>query len=361
MRRKSSMFIGVVALAFAVLGTVFVPAGVIAGKEPPTKTLVQIQEETRHSIVFIRGYAKNPAGELVGRSTGSGFVIPLDGKLAVVSNFHVVTGMDEIWAATAEKGIPQFELKVTGYSPFLDLALLAIEGEHRGLLPATLGDSNALAADEQVYAIGSPLGIRFLAFRGVVTKPDDAPGISTQPSLIISDVKVNPGNSGGPLFTSRGEVVGINTMIAGVNPMTFAIPIDHLKQVLPRLKLGGQMKHAMIGAHIQNSWELAPPDYKSAKVEPPKRLGVVVMQVIADSPAAKAGMKAGDLILEVTLKGTKVTVPDTKSLMKFLMLRTLPDDELTLLVLRGENQYHTMKLRLVERPAAEAGEEASDD
>ncbi|MDP3947660.1 MAG: trypsin-like peptidase domain-containing protein [bacterium] len=370
MRSRRSLLLVAAGLALAVPLATLVPTGMIVSKEQPILTLVQVQEETARGVVHITGYVKNPAGIKVRRSMGSGFVVLEDGKLMIVSNNHVVAGMEELWASTAEKTIPPFELGVIGYSPFLDLALLEIKNPPTGpdgtvgaggLVPVRLGNSDALKADDPVIAIGSPLGIRFLAFQGVVTKPDEMPSNTTHPSLIISDVKLNLGNSGGPLFTPRGEVVGVNTLIAGPNPISFSIPINNLKAVLPRLKLGGEIKHAMAGMGIGNSWEMNPLDYKNAKIEPPKRLGVLVVQVVPASPAAKAGIAPGDLVLDATLKDVNVSVTDAKAFMKLMMLQALPDDELTLLVLRGENQYHTMRLRLTLRPAPSPGEDESDD
>ncbi|MBI2037161.1 MAG: trypsin-like peptidase domain-containing protein [Candidatus Liptonbacteria bacterium] len=362
MTRKRLFLVFAGGLALAVASVAFTPASKLVGNEQPAKTLVQVQNETERSVVFIQSYAKNPQGELTLRSLGSGFVIPVDDKLMVVSNYHVVVGAGELWARTAEKAIPPFELSVVGYSPFLDLALLEIKDPPpSGLVPVRLGDSDKLRADEPVVAIGSPLGIPFLAFRGVVTKPDETLPTSTSPSVIISDVKVNPGNSGGPLLTAQSDVVGINTAIAGPNPISFSIPLNHLKTVLPRLKLGGELKHAIAGAAIKNSWELNPPDYKALKIEPAKQLGVLVVQVVPGSPAAKADLKPGDVILEATLKGVKTPIADVKAFMKLVMIRAIPDDEVTLLVLRGANQYHTMRLRLAERPGPTPGEDASDD
>lgn len=357
--RQSWPLILTMVITLAITGATLASSASIAapiGKES-VKALVQVQEETARAVVMIESYTKRPDGILGRRNSGSGFAILQDGRVMVVSNNHVVTGGEELWARTADKTIPPFELGVLGYSPFLDLALLEIKKANLSLTPARLGDSDALKADDPVIAIGSPLGIPFLAFRGVVTKPDEMLSITIHPSLIISDVKANPGNSGGPLFTLAGEVVGINTLIMGQNPISLSIPINHLKQLLPRLKLGGELKHAVAGVVIRNSWEMNPPDYKNAKIEPPKRHGVVVIQVAPGSPAAKTDMKPGDLILEATLRGEKTDIPDTKALMKLIMLRALPDDELTLLTLRGENQYLTMRLRLAERPAPKPGAE----
>ncbi|OGZ01761.1 MAG: hypothetical protein A3G64_01965 [Candidatus Liptonbacteria bacterium RIFCSPLOWO2_12_FULL_60_15] len=361
MTRKRLLLVFAGGLALAAVGVALTPAAKLVGNEQPPKTLVQVQKETERSVVFIQAYAKDPKGELSPRSLGSGFVVPVDGKLMVVSNYHVVVGANELWARTAEKTVPPLELSVVGYSPFLDLALLEIKNANPALAPIRLGNSDTLKADDPVIAIGSPLGIPFLAFKGVVTKPDEMLPATTNPSVIISDVKVNPGNSGGPLLTTQSEAVGINTSIAGPNPISFSIPFNHLKAVLPRLKLGGELKHALAGAAIKNSWELYPPDYKAMKIEPPKQLGVLVVQVIPGSPAAKADLKPGDMILEATLKGAKTPIADVKAFMKLVMIQAIPDDEVSLLVLRGASQYHTMRLRLAERPGPSPGEDENDD
>jgi len=251
MTRKRLLLVFAGGLALATVGVALTPAAKLVGNEQPPKTLVQVQKETERSVVFIQAYAKDPKGELSPRSLGSGFVVPVDGKLMVVSNYHVVVGANELWARTAEKTVPPLELSVVGYSPFLDLALLEIKNANPALAPIRLGNSDTLKADDPVIAIGSPLGIPFLAFKGVVTKPDEMLSATTNPSVIISDVKVNPGNSGGPLLTTQSEAVGINTSIAGPNPISFSIPFNHLKAVLPRLKLGGELKHALVG-HQRN-------------------------------------------------------------------------------------------------------------
>lgn len=351
--RHAPLAVIAIAIALSIAALSYGPAAVsTASNEPIAKSVVQIQEETRHSVIFILNYAKNPLGNLAaGKSAGSGFIVREGGELYAATNYHVVAGAEELWASVDDRAIPPFRLEVLGYSPLLDLALLKFSEKPSGLLPAKLGDSDALAADDPVVAIGSPLGIRFLATKGSVIKPDAMIATSAYSAYIISDVKVNPGNSGGPLFTSQGEVVGINAMISGPNPISFSIPVNHLAAVLPRLKLGGELKHAMMGASIQNSWELSPADYRISEVEPPKRTGVVVMAVNSGSPAAKAGVQAGDIILSVTLRGTTVVTPDTKTLMKLLLLRAIPDDDIVLLIGRGANQYYTAKLRLVERAA----------
>jgi S1-C subfamily serine protease len=319
----------------------------VSAENKALKSVAQIKEEIKHSIVLIKSYAPEDSLDLALEGRGSGFVIAVDDKLYVVTAYHVVSNSKELWGMVDDISIPPFKLEVLGYSEPLDLALLEIKSNVQGLKPLSIGDSNKLLPNEPVVTIGSPLGFRFLDSIGIVKIPE-APPVDESPSIILSDIKVNRGDSGGPLLNLYGEVVGINRAIIGNNPFTISAPIEHLKAVLPRLKLGGRLLHATSGVKIANSWELTPQDYNLLRIYPPRRHGVLVTEVREGSPAKEAGIKAGDLILGANFKGEMLNFSNVNALLKFIMLKAIPDDEAAFFILR-DNYYTTAFVRFKER------------
>ncbi len=224
------------------------------------------------------------------QSLGSGFIISADGY--VMTNAHVVKDADKIIVRMMDQ--QEKPAKVVGHDERTDVALLKIEADK---LPVVkLGDSDKLEVGEWVMAIGSPFGLDYTATVGVVSALGRSLPSDTYVPFIQTDAAVNPGNSGGPLFNLQGEVIGVNSQIfsrsGGYMGLSFAIPIKVAMQAAEQLKTQGYVTRGWLGVLIQGiNQELA----QSFGLDRPH--GALVSQVLPNSPAAKAGIKAGDIIL----------------------------------------------------------------
>ena len=224
------------------------------------------------------------------KALGSGFLI--DGKGHVVTNAHVVEGANEVKVKLADER--EFTAKVIGRDPRLDLAVLELAGASDTQY-AALGSSTDLRVGEYVVAIGNPFGLGNTVTMGIVSAKDRAIGAGPYDDFIQTDASINPGNSGGPLFHLKGEVVGINTAI---NPngqgIGFAIPVDALKEVVEPLISKGRVARGYLGVVIQ------PVDAalgKALGLNGSK--GALVAEVSPNGAADRAGMKSGDVIVNV--------------------------------------------------------------
>jgi len=230
---------------------------------------------------------------------GSGFIVSEDGY--ILTNNHVIEGVDKILVKLLgdEK---KYEAKIVGTDPKTDLALIKINAG-RPLPPVRLGDSDKIEVGEWVIAIGNPYGLEETVTVGVVSaKGRSGFGITQYEDFIQTDAAINPGNSGGPLVNIRGEVIGINTFIIApyaAQGIGFAIPINLAKRVFTQLKEKGKVIRGYLGVYLQ------PLDEELAKsFDLPEIKGAVVAQVIKNSPAEKAGIVEGDVIIEYD--GSKV-------------------------------------------------------
>lgn len=226
------------------------------------------------------------------QSLGSGFIIAADGY--VLTNNHVVADADEIIVRLPDRS--ELEATLVGADPRTDVALLKIEAT--SLPTVRLGDSSALKVGEWVLAIGSPFGFDHTVTAGIVSATGrNLPSESYVP-FIQTDVAINPGNSGGPLFNLQGEVIGINSQIftrsGGFMGLSFAIPIDVAMDVANQLRIEGKVSRGWLGVAIQEvNRDLA----ESFGLERPA--GALVAQVMDGGPAAKGGLRVGDVILSV--------------------------------------------------------------
>lgn len=228
------------------------------------------------------------------RSLGSGFIISADGY--ILTNDHVVDGADEIQVRLADGR--SFTGTVKGLDPKLDLALIKIDVGGEKLPVARLGSSDGLRVGEWVMAIGNPFGLEQTVTVGIVSAKGRVIGAGPYDDFIQTDASINPGNSGGPLFNLRGEVVGINTaIVAGGQGIGFAIPVDAAKVVLPQLRETGRVVRGWIGVGVQEVTEELARSFGLQEAR-----GALVTDVVADSPAAKAGLQRGDVILAVNGK-----------------------------------------------------------
>ena len=251
----------------------------------------QLQEDDPF-YEFFRRFVPNPGPrEFQNNSLGSGFIISTDGY--ILTNAHVVEAADEINVKLNDKR--EFKAKVIGSDKRTDIALIKIDAT--GLPAVKFGDPNRLKVGEWVIAIGSPFGFENSVTAGIVSaKGRSLPQENFVP-FIQTDAAVNPGNSGGPLFNMRGEVVGINSQIysrtGGFMGLSFSIPIDVANDIATQLKTGGKVTRGRIGVVIQPvTRELA------ESFGLPKPAGALVSSVEKGSPAEKAGIEAGDVILK---------------------------------------------------------------
>jgi serine protease Do len=235
-------------------------------------------------------YFGSPEGGPPARGEGSGFIVSADG--VILTNAHVVDGAERVTVKLTDRR--EFEARVLGADARSDVAVLKIEAT--GLPAVRIGHPAALEVGEWVMAIGAPFGFENSVTAGIVsakgrTLPDDG-----YVPFIQSDVAVNPGNSGGPLFNLRGEVVGINSQIysrsGGYQGVSFAIPIDVAMDVGRQLQADGRVTRGRLGVGIQ---DLDQALAKSFGLDRPR--GALVASVEAGGPAAEAGVQEGDVIL----------------------------------------------------------------
>jgi serine protease Do len=223
---------------------------------------------------------------------GSGFIVSSDGL--VLTNAHVVKGASEVVVKLTDRR--EFRAKVLGADAKTDVAVLKIDA--RNLPTVRLGSTRDLQVGEWVLAIGSPFGFENSVTAGVVSaKGRSLPDDSLVP-FIQTDVAVNPGNSGGPLFNARGEVVGINSQIysrsGGYQGVSFAIPIELAGKVKDQIVATGKVRHAQLGVAVQEVNQAFAESFNLDKPE-----GALVASVSKGSPAEKAGLQAGDVIRQV--------------------------------------------------------------
>lgn len=237
----------------------------------------------------------------VERGTGSGLIISGDGRL--VTNAHVVAGADRVRVTLKDGRV--FDGEVVGADEVTDLAVVKIDGY--GLPRAALGKSEALTPGEWAIAIGNPLGLDNTVTIGIISalgRSSSQVGVpDKRVSFIQTDAAINPGNSGGPLLNAKGEVVGINTAIrAGAQGLGFAIPIETVDRIADQLFTQGKVDHPYLGIQMATLTPEIKEDINrdsGAGFKVTQDQGVVIIRVVKDSPAQKAGLKPGDIILKV--------------------------------------------------------------
>ena len=237
---------------------------------------------------FERFFENAPQRSYKQRSLGSGFIISDDGY--ILTNNHVVAGADEIKVRLSDKR--EFKAEVKGTDEKLDLALLKIDGKDHFTV-ARLGDSDGIEVGEWVTAIGNPFGLEQTVTAGIISAKGRVIGSGPYDDFIQTDASINPGNSGGPLFNARGEVIGINTaIVAGGQGIGFAIPVNMAKNIITQLKEKGKVTRGWLGVAIQ---AVTPELAQSFGLE--TAAGALVTEVAKESPADKAGIQSGDIIL----------------------------------------------------------------
>ena len=255
------------------------------------------------------GYGEMPRQERVA-GQGSGFIV--DAKGIVLTNSHVVKNADKVTVILKDGRI--FKGTVQGTDELTDLAVVKIDPQEEKLPVATLGDSSKLQVGDWAIAVGNPLGLDNTVTIGIISTLDRSAakvGIrDKRVEFLQTDAAINPGNSGGPLLNAQGEVIGINTAIrANANGIGFAIPINKAKSLQSYLIAGQDVPHPYIGVEMVN---LTPDLARENNTNPnsplmdvPEVNGILVVRVIPDSPAQKAGVRRGDVITAVN--GEKVS------------------------------------------------------
>ncbi|MFH0931844.1 MAG: DegQ family serine endoprotease [Candidatus Zixiibacteriota bacterium] len=337
------------------------PFTVVAEKVSPAVVNIsaeKVLEQQYHDIFpfndefFRRFFGETPRPKTPrkskGYSLGSGFIIDKEGY--ILTNNHVVSGADKITVKLADRG--EYKAKIIGTDKETDIAVIKIDAD-KSLPVVELGDSDSMRVGDWVIAIGNPfpqLGLDRTVTVGVVSAKgrkglnfSGEEGPSYQ-NYIQTDAAINPGNSGGPLCNIEGKVIGINAAITNPTGMGFnigigfAIPINLAKSVLPNLIKGKVVSRGYLGVVVENVTS----DLKDA-LDLPSTEGAFIQQVQPNTPATKAGIKTGDLI--ISFDGKKVTDPDQ---FRFMVAQVEPGKTISLELLRDKKKLE-LKVKLGER------------
>lgn len=268
------------------------PADLSPDKEDPT---VDVVSRVMPAVLAVNCYVSGQhydQTKFVLSGSGSGAVISDDGY--IVTNQHVIDGATKVMVVTPDSR--SFEAKIIGEDQLTDLALLKIEQANISHIP--LGNSDAVRVGETVLAAGNPLGfLKHTVTRGIVSALEREVRVAYSQyayTYIQTDAVINPGNSGGPLVNLNGEVIGINSAkISGAEGIGLAIPANTVKRVVDDLRKDGRVRRPQLGIWVENL---------SDSSENPALQGVNIKEVIAGSPAAAGGLKAGDVITAVGQK-----------------------------------------------------------
>jgi serine protease Do len=282
--------------------------------------------------------------ERVQRGLGSGFLITADGE--ILTNNHVVAGAEEIRVGLFEDERKTYPAKILGRDPLTDSALIKLENGPGGLPTATLGDSDALRPGDWVLAIGNPFRLGHTVTVGVVSY-NGRPFSVTEgrfQNMLQTDASINPGNSGGPLINTDSEVVGISTAIfsesGGNIGIGFAVPINAVRTLLPQLR-EGEVHRGRLGVRIQ-SWPIT--EEEAAALDLPQPQGAIVSMVERDSPADRAGLRAGDVIVEYNGK----PVSDGNQLTTMVVSTRAGENVPIVYYREGERQTATVEIEALE-------------
>jgi len=249
---------------------------------------------------FERFFGDIPRREFKQRSLGSGFIIDKDGY--ILTNNHVIERASSIKVKLSDG--KEYDAKVIGKDAKTDIALIKISAKH-DLPTVKLGDSDKIEVGDWVVAIGNPFGLEHTVTAGIISAKGRVIGAGPYDDFIQTDASINPGNSGGPLLNLKGEVVGINTaIISGGQGIGFAIPVNIAKELLPQLKSKGKVVRGWLGVYIQKITPEIAATFGLKESE-----GALVSDVMENSPAEKADIRRGDII--VSYNGKKIKDMDS--------------------------------------------------
>ncbi len=290
---------------------------------------------------FFGGELPTSPEKRVERGTGSGFIINADGQ--VLTNAHVVNNADTV-TVTLKDG-RRFKGRVMGVDPVTDVAVVKIEANN--LPSVTIGDSDRLKPGEWAIAIGNPLGLDNTVTSGIISatgRTSSQVGVpDKRVDFIQTDAAINPGNSGGPLLNATGEVVGMNTaIIQGAQGLGFAIPINTARNIASQLATTGKVEHPYLGIQMVT---LTPEIKKEIDSNPKNSLsvsedrGILVVKVMPNSPAAKAGLQSGDVIQKINSQ----SVTDAGNVQRLVEKSAVGSNLQLDLSRRGQNLNLTVK------------------
>ncbi len=296
------------------------------------QAIIQMVREMMPTVVSI-GLPASPMAPRGG--AGSGVIVRSEG--VIVTNAHVVRNARSVMVGLADGR--QLEGQVLGTDPLVDIAVVRVQASNLPVAP--LGDSDAVEPGQLAIAIGNPLALERTVTRGVISAVDRSPaGLPLGTALIQTDAAINPGNSGGPLLDSRGQVIGINTMIIrGVTGLGFAVPSNLAQDVVQQILTTGRVVHAFLGIGYA---DLSP--IVAERFNLPVQHGVIVGQVQGNSPAARAGIRPEDII---TRAGNQ-EIRHGGDLRRVLRQHR-PGQQINVRVVRGLRQLD-MTAQLVEAP-----------
>lgn len=281
----------------------------------------------------------SPQQEFKRQGLGSGFIMSKDGY--VVTNNHVIDKASDV-EVILQNG-DKYEAKIVGKDPKTDLAVLKFEPDQE-IQEVHFGDSDNLRIGDWVIAIGNPFGLGYTVTAGIVSAKGRSLGFGAYDDFIQTDASLNPGSSGGPLFNLKGEVVGVNTaIVARGQGIGFAIPIDMAEFVIEQLKSGGKVVRGWLGVYVQ---KVTPEIASSFGLNEDE--GALVSDLAPDSPAEKAGIIRGDVIVEYD--GQKVN--DVSDLTNMAAV-TPPGTEVSVKVIQ-DGKTKNMKVKLEKFPDQEA-------
>jgi serine protease Do len=290
---------------------------------------------------FNRFFGEAPLRENSHRSLGSGILISRDGE--ILTNYHVVRSADTIKVKLADH--TEYEARLVGKDDRTDLALIRIRRSGGNLPFARLGTSSQLDVGDWVMAIGNPFGLEHTVTAGIVSAKGRVIGAGPYDNFIQTDASINPGNSGGPLINAEGEVVGVNSAIfsqsGGNVGIGFAIPIDLAKKVVDQLRKNGRVIRGWLGVRAH---EVTPTLASSLGLTRNPNDMALVTEVAEKSPAAEAGIKTGDIIVEFNGKA----VPKSHDF-PAVIADTQPGQKVTLKIARDKKEQ-TLAVKIGELP-----------
>jgi S1-C subfamily serine protease len=321
----------------------------VVDKVGPAVVRINTSRTTRARQVpdgFQRFFGDNPAGgdQEVQEGTGSGFIMNANGL--VITNAHVVKGADKV--SVTLKDNRMLEGKVMGIDTVTDVAVIKIDAEN--LPTVKLGNSEQIKPGEWAIAIGNPLGLDNTVTAGIISATGRSSSQVGDPrkrvNYIQTDAAINPGNSGGPLLNAAGQVIGMNTAILrNAQGLGFAIPINQVQRIANQLVAKGKVIHPFLGVQMVTLTEQLRQQISAepnAEISIDVNKGALVARVVRDSPAAQAGIKAGDVIISVNNQKV-ITSNDVQNLLEASQVGT----ELPLQVRRNQQN-----VEVVVRPSA---------